>query len=146
MQKNLLAIPVFNEKANLPDVLSSLLVSLSDIDTVLFINDGSTDSSSEILNDFIRTRSEQSCPKMVIIEHSRNLGYGYVLNEAFQFGMKQNFHYLITMDCDRQHEARDIQRFLATDLEADIVSGTRYSPLSQSSAMLPKIGSKLTIV
>lgn len=115
-QNCLVAIPVFNEERYLRRVLASVRRYARHI---LVIDDGSTDATPEIL------RGE---PGIEVISHPENRGYGKSLADAFCFARRRGFDWLITMDCDEQHEADQIPLFLsaAADDDADIFSGTRY--------------------
>ncbi|MCH7701054.1 MAG: glycosyltransferase family 2 protein [Planctomycetes bacterium] len=114
--RTLLAIPVYNEAAHLQTVLSHARHYVSDI---LVIDDGSTDDTPRLLA--LETR-------LTVIQHSRNLGYGQSLADAFDHAIQAGYDWLITMDCDWQHEPSHIPEFIAaaqTD-RWDIVSGSRY--------------------
>lgn len=112
----LLAIPVFNEEGYAQSVLEE---ARPFAENILVIDDGSTDRTPEIL------RRE---PGIDVITHAENRGYGKSLDDAFCYAWRKGFDWLITMDCDEQHEAAQIPRFLdAIERDdADIISGTRY--------------------
>jgi len=119
---HLLAIPVFNEEKHLPSVLREAREYSRHI---LVVDDGSTDRTARLL------RHEGG---LHVITHAENRGYGKSLADAFGFAQRQGFRWLITMDCDEQHEAAFIPRFQASADEADaaagdadIISGTRYA-------------------
>jgi dolichol-phosphate mannosyltransferase len=63
-----------------------------------------------------------------IISHKVNAGYGKSLIDAFNFAYKNNFNWVITIDCDHQHEPSYIPRFYSEIKKgnADIISGSRY--------------------
>jgi len=114
--RTLLAIPVYNEAVHLQTVLSHARDYLSDI---LVIDDGSTDDTPRLL-----TLESQ----LTVIQHRQNLGYGQSLADAFDHAIQAGYDWLITMDCDWQHEPSHIPEFLAaaqTD-NWDIISGSRY--------------------
>lgn len=112
----LLAIPVFNEERYLRRVLEQVSLLAPHI---LVIDDGSTDSTPDILREF---------PRIHVITHLENRGYGKSLADAFAFAQRMDFDWLITMDCDEQHDPSKIAHFLAAAKmdNADIISGTRY--------------------
>lgn len=112
----LIAIPVFNEEAYLAEVLAEVR---QYADEILVIDDGSTDRTSEILS---------GARDVYRIGHLENRGYGQSLISAFEFAVRQEFDWLITMDCDRQHEPARIPAFMrrAGRTEAEIISGSRY--------------------
>jgi len=116
MNKVLLAIPVYNEEKHLDAVMDEVG---HYIDNVVVIDDGSTDNSREIL-----ARRRDVC----VVSHKHNCGYGSSIIHTFQFAQGCGFDWVITMDCDLQHEPRQIPSFLEAieDDNADIISGSRY--------------------
>ncbi len=114
--KLLIAIPVFNEHKYVNRVLDTVRQYNAD---VLVIDDGSTDGTGDLL----AARTD-----IRLIRHHRNQGYGQSLIDAFAHADAQQFDWVITMDCDEQHEpARipDFIRAIETD-QWDVVSGSRY--------------------
>ncbi|RME40745.1 MAG: glycosyltransferase family 2 protein [Planctomycetota bacterium] len=112
----LLAIPVFNEERHVEDVIREARRYCR---RVLVIDDGSTDATPRILD---------RLGGLFRIRHAENRGYGKSLADAFAFALREGYDWLITMDCDRQHEPARIPRFceaIEAD-DADIISGTRY--------------------
>ena len=125
--KVLLAIPVYNEEKHLNAVLDEVENYLQN---VLVIDDGSTDQSKLIL-----ARRNDIC----VVSHKHNCGYGRSLIHAFHQVADCGFDWLITMDCDLQHEPSQIPNFLhaiAAD-DADIISGSRYLEQDQNDGSPP---------
>lgn len=112
----LVAIPVFNEAATLETVLRQVRRYANEI---LVVDDGSTDATTELLD------KQGGIHR---IRHLDNRGYGQSLIDAFRFAVERGYDWLITMDCDEQHEPERIPEFLAAaELDdADIISGSRY--------------------
>lgn len=112
----LVAIPVFNEERFLPRVLEAVGRYARD---VLVVDDGSTDATGELL----RQRRD-----VFTIRHPENRGYGQSLIDAFEFADCRGYDWVITMDCDEQHEPAQIQEFVvrAARRDADVISGSRY--------------------
>ena len=102
---HLLAIPVFNEAQYVEDVLAEVRRYSRNI---LVVDDGSTDSTPDIL-------SHES--DIHLISHAENRGYGKSLSDVFHFAQRHEFDWLITMDCDEQHEPSHIPRFVEAALE-----------------------------
>lgn len=112
----LVAIPVFNEARHVDDVLRKVFFHHPD---VLVVDDGSTDGTAARLDVW---------PALHRITHPRNLGYGRSLIDAFAYADRTGFDWVVTMDCDEQHEPERIPAFLAcirTDAW-DVISGSRY--------------------
>ncbi|HEV8605977.1 MAG TPA: glycosyltransferase family 2 protein [Tepidisphaeraceae bacterium] len=112
----LIAIPVYNERKYVNPVLDRVKSFHPDI---LVVDDGSTDGTRDIL----AARSD-----IQLITHSTNQGYGQSLIDAFNFADSREFDWVITMDCDEQHEPEMIPEFIReikTD-RWDLISGSRY--------------------
>ncbi len=114
-QRHLLAIPVFNEEQYVRQVLAEATERVPD---VLVVDDGSTDRTAEMLAE----------TDVAVVRHPENRGYGASLVSAFCHAMRHDFDWLITMDCDEQHEPAFIPKFIevAESDRHDIVSGSRY--------------------
>jgi glycosyltransferase involved in cell wall biosynthesis len=110
----LTALPVHNEEAYIEPVLTEVLRYAADI---LVVDDGSTDQTPTFLARF---------PRVTVIRHGRNLGYGASLRTAFEHTLKSGYDGLITLDCDGQHEPSRIPEVAAPLDRVDIVSGSRY--------------------
>ena len=113
----LIAIPVHNERKYVVPVLEKVR-QFHDGD-ILVVDDGSTDGTSEIL---------AGVPGIQLISHSINRGYGQSLIDAFDFADQRGYDWVITMDCDEQHEPEMIPEFvraIETD-RWDLISGSRY--------------------
>jgi glycosyltransferase involved in cell wall biosynthesis len=122
----LIAIPVYNEQKYVCRVLEKLRAVLDRVcrtcqicPELLVIDDGSTDKTPDLLA--CRTDAK-------VIRHPTNFGYGQSLIDAFQFADAQGFDWVITMDCDEQHEPERIPDFIREILTDrwDIISGSRY--------------------
>jgi len=113
--RTLIAIPVYNEEQYVCRVIQRVLEHGHD---VLVVDDGSTDRTPELL----------ACQPVRVIRNQPNLGYGASLREAFHTAAAGGYDWVVTMDCDEQHEPDAIPYFLdaAASGEHDIISGSRY--------------------
>lgn len=114
LNRSLTALPVFNEKDHVGDVLNEVT---RHCQHVLVVDDGSTDGTAELLKQRQDVRT---------VTHPQNRGYGAALRTAFKYAMDHNFQTLVTIDCDGQHQPKRIPRFVKACENADIVSGSRY--------------------
>jgi dolichol-phosphate mannosyltransferase len=100
MKKITIVIPVFCEVESLPFFWNNLLSVVNDLIsfefTFIFVNDGSEDSTFEILLNFSRMDS-----RVKIIDFSRNFGKEVALVAGAVNA--RDFDALITIDCDMQH-------------------------------------------
>jgi len=111
----LIAIPVYNEHQYVSGVLRKVSQYASN---VLVIDDGSTDGTPLLL----------ARHSVDVIRHIKNRGYGRSIRDAFRWAQSYDYDWLITMDCDEQHQPESLPDFyhsIDTD-EADIISGSRY--------------------
>ncbi len=129
--RTLIAIPVYNEQRHVERVLDRVLENAPRPSSVLVIDDGSTDATPSLLARF----------PVEVVRHSRNRGYGRSLQDAFRWASCDRFDWVITMDCDEQHEPDAIPEFVEAMArgegspiaknaiggpDADVISGSRY--------------------
>ncbi len=111
----LVAIPVFNEQRYVASVLSRVLAQTPE---VLVIDDGSTDDTPLLL----------ARQPVEVIRHAVNRGYGQSMIDAFRWASCYGYDWLVTMDCDEQHEPESLPDFFqaAASGDCDVISGSRY--------------------
>jgi glycosyltransferase involved in cell wall biosynthesis len=108
-------VPTYNNEQTLGKVLSSLLAFTNQI---IVVNDGSTDSTLTVLQQF---------PQINLVSYPQNKGKGYALRTGFRHAVKSGYDYAITIDSDGQHFADDLHKFLTKleDHPAAIIIGAR---------------------
>ena len=122
-------IPVFNEIGSLPELMDQLRKALHIYKKweILFVDDGSTDGSTEFLNDL--SRKDEN---VTLIQFHRNYGKSAALAEGFK---RAKGEYLITMDADLQDDPAEIPNLMKKLEEGfDLVSGwkkERKDPISK---------------
>lgn len=95
-------IPTYNNHKTLKRVLDGVLELTN---SVIVVNDGSTDTTSQILDDY---------KTITLITVEKNQGKGNALKEGFRKAKELGFDYAITIDSDGQHFPDDISVFLDT--------------------------------
>lgn len=111
-------IPFFNEEKTIKKVLENVIPK---VDKIILINDGSTDNSLQnIIND----------KKIILINHSQNLGKGKALKSGFLRSIELNYEFTITLDADYQHDPANIENFLTVISNYDCVIGSRKHDFS----------------
>jgi len=93
-------VPTYNNCKTLKRVLDSVLLYTSNI---IIINDGSTDETAQILENYTQ---------LVQIHFPKNSGKGLALRAGFKKAIELNYNYAITIDSDGQHFASDIPKFI----------------------------------
>jgi glycosyltransferase involved in cell wall biosynthesis len=113
--KAVVIIPAYNEERFIGSVV---LQAYKHVDTVVVVDDGSTDSTAEIAE----------AAGAVVVRHAHNQGKGAALNTGFQMARELDPDVVVTLDADGQHLPDEISVVAAPVLEgqADIVVGSRY--------------------
>ncbi len=93
-------VPTYNNQGTLKQVLDNVLLYTNQ---VIVVNDGSTDSTPEILNSY---------PQLQIVSYNKNVGKGWALRQGFKKANALGYDYAITIDSDGQHFAEDLPKFL----------------------------------
>ncbi|MCW3467526.1 DUF2062 domain-containing protein [Chitinophaga nivalis] len=89
-------IPTYNNAATLGAVLAD---ALSYTSHVIVVNDGATDDTAAVLEQY---------PAIQLVSYSPNRGKGIALRRGFSYAAAQGYQYVITMDADGQHFASDL--------------------------------------
>jgi dolichol-phosphate mannosyltransferase len=113
-------IPIKNEETNIDDLIQELCPVMDGLHRpweLIYINDGSTDRSGEVL-----AQAAQKRGNIRVITFDRNYGQ----TSAFDAGFKAaRGKMVITLDGDRQNNPADIPKLLAEMDGADLVCGWR---------------------
>ena len=116
-----IVIPVFNEEENLEELydrLTSALAPIKQSYEIIFVDDGSTDRSFEILRQIA-----QIDLNVKAIRFRRNFGQTAAMSAGFDHAQG---NVIIPMDADLQNDPLDIERLLQKlDEGYDVVSGWR---------------------
>ncbi len=119
-----IVIPAYNEAESLPDLLANIHATLKShgyVAELIFINDGSTDGTADILNRLVA----ESSLKVRVVHFKGNRGKAEALTAGFQ---KATGDIVITMDADLQDDPAEIPKLIET-LESGnygLVSGWKY--------------------
>jgi glycosyltransferase involved in cell wall biosynthesis len=89
-------IPTYNNERTVAKVIGNVLEYTDDL---VVINDGSTDSTPQILS---------SISGIQLVMFEKNRGKGIALREGFKYAAAKGYEYAITLDSDGQHFAHDI--------------------------------------
>ncbi len=93
-------IPTYNNAGTLKAVLEQVLAYTQQ---VIVVNDGSTDHTAAVLEQF---------PQVSVLSYQPNRGKGIALRRGFRYATEQGYDFAITMDADGQHYASDLIAFL----------------------------------
>jgi glycosyltransferase involved in cell wall biosynthesis/Flp pilus assembly protein TadD len=116
-----IVVPVFNEEDNLPVLkqeLSAALKTLKQEYEIIFVDDGSTDTSRAVLASIA-----SADPHVRVILFRRNYGQTAAIGAGFKYARGE---VVITLDADLQNDPADIPKLLKKMAEGyDLVNGWR---------------------
>ena len=111
--KIIIVIPVYNEEKHLSNFLKDLTKTGFE---VVVVDDGSKDSSYEIIEKF----------KVHLLKHKINLGKGSAMKTGADAAFKLGADAVIFIDADGQHKIEDLPEFIKKLKEGyDVVLGSR---------------------
>jgi undecaprenyl-phosphate 4-deoxy-4-formamido-L-arabinose transferase len=114
-------VPVFNEESSLRELhrrLRAVLEQTGESTEVVYVDDGSTDGSREVLEELGRDD-----PGLILVELAHNAGQHGAVLAGFQVSRGQ---VVVTIDADLQNPPEEIPKLLAKVAEGyDVVGGKR---------------------
>jgi len=119
-------IPAYNEENNIPKLLNEIDAALTGADLeyrCIVVNDGSTDKTGEILDDFSKKMP------IDVVHHEKNMNLGGAMKTGLSRVLEtcDGEDLLITMDADNSHPPKEILRIYERLLDGpDIVVASRY--------------------
>lgn len=126
-------IPLFNERENLEPLLSEIQQAMAPLDKgyeVIFVDDGSTDGSFDVL-ERLHARNQE----VKVIQFRKNRGKSAALAVGFQQASGQ---VIITMDADLQDDPAEIPHLLSKLQEGyDLISGWKFKRRDPISKTIP---------
>ncbi len=121
----LIVIPTYNERDNLPRLVSAVLGEAAFLD-VLVVDDGSPDGTGEMA-DSLASKTN----RVRVIHRRGKLGLGTAYVAGFEYALGHNYDCAVQMDADFSHRPQDLKRLLQAIASADLVIGSRNVPGGQ---------------
>lgn len=129
-------IPVYNEEANLPELLervTATLVALGKSYEVVLVNDGSRDRSLALLRE-----AAARDPHLVVVDFNRNYGQHAAVFAGFEVSRGEM---VVTLDADLQNPPEEIPKLVAKIEEGfDVVGSIR---VHRQDTLLRRVASKI---
>ncbi|MBU0464598.1 MAG: glycosyltransferase family 2 protein [Proteobacteria bacterium] len=126
-------IPVYNEEESLKELHDNIFKVMKEVGKpceILFINDGSTDQSPEVIREIIATDD-----RVKTVNLRKNFGKSVALNIGFK---RANGDLIFTMDSDLQDDPIEIPNFLkAIEEGADLVTGWKVNRQDPKEKTIP---------
>src|SRR3989344_8730255 len=123
-------IPAYKCEKTIASVIEDLPPKIRRISTILVVDDGSPDKTSEAVKDYVkRTRASD----VVLIRNEKNRGYGGAQKVAYRYAIDNGFDAVFMIHGDRQHNAEAMP---------DVLEKLKGNALSYGSRMLgnPRAG------
>lgn len=125
MAKISVVVPVYNVEKYLTECIESIRTqSLEDLE-IICVNDGSTDSSLDILNKFA------SIDKRIIVINKSNSGYGHTMNMGLNAASGEYIGIIESDDFAAKNMFEDLYQ-IAKQNDADIVKGDWFNYWSKN--------------
>lgn len=99
--------PAYNDEGNIGKVVETAVSVLEEMDTdyeVIIVHDGSPDRTGEVADGLARKH-----PKVRVIHHEKNLGYGAALKTGFTSAKNE---YIFYTDGDNQFDVGEMKKFV----------------------------------
>ena len=113
IENTLIIIPAYNVATRLGILLKQLSGYKS---KVLFVDDGSTDETYEILS--------ENC--FLALHYNENKGVSFAINKGVKYAYDRGYDSVVIMDADYQHDPQYISCFMDKIVENDLVIGNRF--------------------
>jgi dolichol-phosphate mannosyltransferase len=110
----------YNEIDNIKDFIDEINKLDCKLD-VLIIDDNSPDGTGNFIE-----KKAKSSDNLTLIRREKKLGLDTAHKFAYNYAIKNNYSYLITMDADLSHEPKEIIKILNHLKKTPFVIGSRY--------------------
>ena len=123
MNEVLVIIPTYNESENIIKIIESIFTIHPDI-SVLVVDDNSPDGTSGKVKEVI----PKFKGKLDLIIRGSKLGLGTAYLCGFEWAMKKDYDFIISMDADLSHNPSDLYRLYnsCVNEKNDVSIGSRY--------------------
>jgi len=111
----------YNEKDNIKELIFGIREH-SPLCSILIIDDNSPDQTQEIVK-----KLQLEDPKIHLIIREKKLGLDTAHKFAYNYALKNNYDYLITMDADLSHNPSDLKEIIHNLKNYPFVIGSRYA-------------------
>ena len=140
--KYLVVIPTYNEAKTIAKTLTEVLGLDANL-SILVVDDSSPDGTQAIVKDGFG-----SDPRVNLLVRSAKQGLGIAYLEGFEWAFSRDYDFIVEMDADGSHRAKDLVKLLEASLAADLVIGSRWVVGGEvlnwqaSRALISKIGNR----
>ena len=118
--KILIFTATYNESENIVDFLDCIKNLNLQVD-ILVVDDSSPDKTWEIIQNYSKDKKN-----IYLIIRKKKEGLDTAHKIAFEYALKNNYEYLITLDADLSHDPKIIPKFIEELKTNTFVIGSRY--------------------
>lgn len=118
--KTVVCIPTYNERENLPRILTRLFSSNPDVHA-LVIDDGSPDGTGTLADELAAAD-----PRIDVLHRTEKAGLGAAYRAGFARAIAAGADIVVEMDADGSHAPEQLPALLAAIADADLVLGSRW--------------------
>ena len=118
--KNLVIVPTYNERENLPPLAARLLALPVPVD-LLVVDDNSPDGTGEVADALAAKH-----PQIHVLHRADKDGLGRAYRAGFAWALERDYQFTFEMDGDFSHNPDDVPKLLEAAQRADLVLGSRY--------------------
>lgn len=122
--KTVIAIPTYNEKDNLKDIVSEVLGAATGVD-ILIVDDNSPDGTGEIAQALAEADA-----RVQVLHREKKEGLGPAYLAAFSWADQHGYTWVGEFDADGSHRPTDLPRLLSMargTSKPDLVIGSRWT-------------------
>jgi dolichol-phosphate mannosyltransferase len=113
-------IPTYNERDNLPTIISRVRASVPSAD-VLVLDDSSPDGTGELADAIAADDSH-----VHVLHRPAKQGLGLAYLAGFEWALERGYDAAVEMDADGSHQPEQLPSLLAAAADADVVIGSRW--------------------
>ena len=122
----LIILPTVNEEKNIKNLYKKIKKLKYEF-KYLFIDDGSTDGTLELIKNIIKNNKKNT----FLLKRKKRHGIGKAHKDGLIWAYEKKINYVITMDTDFAHEPKYIPNLLKKMKSSDLVLGSRYLKKTQ---------------
>lgn len=133
--------PLYNEEGNVKASVEKAILVLENLKQdyeIILVNDGSSDNTGKICDEIAEKN-----PKVKVIHHQKNLGYGEALKSGFY---NAKYEIIVYTDGDGQFDFGEVDKFLEKIEDNDLVIGYRIKRQDPFFRILFKRGWRLSLL
>lgn len=120
--KTLIVIPTYNERENIPPLVSAVFKATPDVE-ILVVDDSSPDGTGDVVRSL-----QGKFPHLHLLTRQGKEGLGRAYIAGFRWGLDKGYGAIVEMDADFSHRPEDLKKLLEALPDYDFVMGSRWVP------------------